>query len=72
MKPVELVRRCLVNSSQEGERVLEPFCGSGTTLIAAQLTGRRASCMELDPRYCDVVVARFERATGIRARRLRA
>ena len=67
MKPVELIRRCLLNSSRETERVLDPFCGSGSTLIACELTGRRGYGTEIDPRYCDVVVRRFEDVTGKRA-----
>jgi DNA modification methylase len=69
MKPVELVGRLLENSSAPGERVLDPFCGSGSTLVAAQLLRRRAFCMELDPRYCDVIVERYERASGNEATR---
>ena len=64
MKPVELVRRCLANSSVTDDRVLDPFAGSGSTLIACELLARRGYALELDPRYCDVILARFEELTG--------
>lgn len=70
MKPVELVRRCLLNSSVEGDAVLDPFAGSGTTLIACEMLRRRGFALELDPSYCDVIVARWEEATGLEARLL--
>ncbi len=69
-KPVELVRRLLANSSVEGDRVLDPFLGSGSTLIAAEQLRRRCFGIELDPRYVDVATARWESFTGQRARRL--
>jgi len=69
MKPVELVRRLIANSSREGDVVLDPFAGSGSTLVAAALSGRRCIAVELDPVYCDVIVARIERTTGVRATR---
>jgi DNA modification methylase len=59
MKPVALVARAIRNSSRPGELVLDPFAGSGTTLIAAEQEGRVARCLELDPRYCDVIRARY-------------
>ena len=59
-KPVELARRAIEYSSLPGEAVLDPFAGSGSTLVAAEQTGRRAYLMEIDPLYADVVVARFE------------
>ena len=65
MKPVALVTRAIENHSRPGAVVLDPFGGSGTTLIAAQVTGRRACLVEVDPRYCDVICRRFEEATGI-------
>lgn len=68
-KPVELVRRCLQNSSATGDVVLDPFLGSGTTLIAAQQLDRRCYAIELDPRYVDVAVARWEAFTGEQAER---
>jgi DNA modification methylase len=68
-KPVELATRALQYSSQPGENVLDLFGGSGSTLIAAEQTGRRAYLMELDPLYCDVIVARWERFTGKKAER---
>ncbi|HEY7310274.1 MAG TPA: DNA modification methylase [Gemmataceae bacterium] len=68
-KPVELAARALEYSSQRGERVLDLFGGSGSTLIAAEQTGRKAFLMELDPLYCDVIVQRFERFTGQKAKR---
>lgn len=67
MKPLELVERALENSSRRGDLVLDPFVGSGTTVIACERTGRRARAVELDPRYCDVVVARWETFTGRQA-----
>jgi len=70
MKPVALVARAILNSSQTGEIVLDPFGGSGTTLIAAEQTGRRAYLMELDPKYADVIVRRWEEFTGRRAEKL--
>jgi DNA modification methylase len=63
-KPVELAARALENSSQRGENVLDLFGGSGSTLVAAEQTGRRAFLMELDPLYADVIVQRHERFTG--------
>jgi len=68
-KPVELAARAMHYSSRRGENVLDLFGGSGSTLIAAEQTGRRAYLMELDPLYCDVIVARWQQFTGQRAER---
>ena len=68
-KPVDLVVRCLANSSRPGDVVLDPFAGSGSTLVACELLSRRGLGMELDPRYCDVAVARLEAITGKKAHR---
>ena len=67
MKPVELVERAINNSSRRGDVVLDPFAGSGTTLIAAEKTGRIARLIELDPKYVDVIVKRWEEFTGGKA-----
>ena len=64
MKPVELVARAIANSSVSGQIVLDPFLGSGSTLIAAEQTGRRGYGMELDPRYAQVAIERWEAFTG--------
>jgi DNA modification methylase len=69
MKPVELVERALRNSSRPGDAVLDPFGGSGTTLIAAEKSGRVARLIELDPKYVDVIVRRWEDFTGEQAMR---
>jgi DNA modification methylase len=69
MKPVELVERALRNSSQPGDIVLDPFGGSGSTLIAAEKSGRCARMMELDPSYCDVMIRRWQDWTGQHATR---
>ena len=66
-KPLALVERALSNSSREGGHVLDLFLGSGTTLIAAERTGRICFGVELDTMYCDVIVARWEAFTGNRA-----
>ncbi len=64
MKPVELVERAILNSSKSRGTVLDPFGGSGTTLIACERTGRQARLIELDPKYCDVIVRRFREFSG--------
>jgi DNA modification methylase len=64
MKPVELVERAIRNSSRPGNLVLDPFGGSGTTLIAAEKSGRQARLIELDPKYVDVIVRRWQDWTG--------
>lgn len=64
MKPVSLVERAIRNSSRKGDLVFDPFGGSGTTLIAAEKTGRHASLIELDPKYVDVIVRRWQEFTG--------
>jgi DNA modification methylase len=69
-KPVELATRALEYSSRPGEHVLDLFAGSGSTLIAAEQTGRRAYLLELDPLYCDVIITRYEQFTGRKAERL--
>lgn len=63
-KPVELVERAILNSSREWELVLEPFAGSGTTLIAAEKAGRLSLNIELDPKYVEVILKRCKRITG--------
>jgi DNA modification methylase len=68
-KPVELATRAMEYSSRPGENVLDLFGGSGSTLIAAEQSGRRAFLMELDPLYCDVIVTRWEQFTGKKAER---
>lgn len=70
MKPVELVAAMLVNATQQGHVVYEPFGGSGTTLIACEQLGRRCRAVELDPGYCDVIVRRWEELTGQEAEKL--
>jgi DNA modification methylase len=69
MKPVELVERAIRNSSRPGNVVLDPFGGSGTTLIAAEKSGRSARLIELDPRYVDVIVRRWQDWSGQQASR---
>ena len=64
MKPVALVERAIRNSSKSRDIVLDPFGGSGTTMIAAERLGRRARLIELDPKYVDVIVQRWQTATG--------
>ena len=64
MKPLGLVERAITNSSRDGDLILDPFLGSGTTLIAAERTGRVCAGIELDPTYVDVAVARWERFSG--------
>ena len=71
-KPVELAVRAMQYSSRQGEHVLDLFGGSGSTLIAAEQTGRKARLVELDPLYCDVIVQRWERFTGGKAERVAA
>lgn len=67
MKPVALVTRCLENSTERTAIVVDCFGGSGTTLLAAEAIGRNARLLELSPAYCDVIVARWENATGQKA-----
>jgi len=69
MKPVELIEYCMSNSVVPGGLVLDLFGGSGSTLIACEKTGRNARLVELDPKYCDVIVARWEKYTGQKATR---
>jgi DNA modification methylase len=64
MKPVALVERAIRNSSKHRDIVLDPFGGSGTTMIAAERTGRQAVLLEIDPAYVDVIVRRWEETNG--------
>lgn len=66
-KPVALIARALSNSSKSGDLVVDFFGGSGSTLIACEQTGRSARVMELDPKYCDVIIQRWENLTGKKA-----
>jgi DNA modification methylase len=66
---VELAVRAIQYSTRAGESVLDLFAGSGSTLIAAEMTRRRAFLVEIDPLYCDVIVARYEQFTGKKALR---
>ncbi|MCC6363134.1 MAG: site-specific DNA-methyltransferase [Bryobacterales bacterium] len=64
MKPVELVERAIRNSSKGRDTVLDPFGGSGSTLIACEKCGRHARLIELEPKYCDVIIRRFQEFSG--------
>jgi DNA modification methylase len=70
MKPLALMERAIANSSVPGDLVLDLFAGSGSTLIASERTGRRCAALELDPRYADVILARWERFSGDVAERI--
>ena len=67
MKPVDLLVYLIKNSSKENDLILDLFGGSGSTLIAATQTQRRCYTMELDPKYCDVIIKRWENLTGKKA-----
>jgi DNA modification methylase len=71
-KPLPLMERAIENSSQPGDIVLDPFLGSGSTLIAAERTGRICYGLELDPHYCSMVLARWEAFSGQKAEKVRA
>jgi DNA modification methylase len=68
-KPVECMKRPIENNSSPGQAVYEPFSGSGTTIIAAEMTGRTCHAIELNPAYIDVAVKRWEDFTGQKATR---
>jgi DNA modification methylase len=67
MKPVALFEYLMLNNTKGGDIVLDSFGGSGTTLIAAEQNGRKARLMELDPKYCDVIIRRWQEFTGYNA-----
>ena len=67
MKPVKLFARLIINSTKKGQKVLDIFGGSGTTIMACEQLGRKGYAMELDPRYCDAIVKRWEELTGKKA-----
>lgn len=69
-KPVGLIADAIKDASKRGNIVLDPFGGSGATLLAAERTGRRARLIEIDPHYCDVILYRYERMTGKKAKKL--
>ena len=66
-KPLELMRRPILNNSVRGDVVYDPFLGSGTTLIAAEATERNCCGLDIDPRYVDVIVRRWQQFTGKQA-----
>lgn len=67
MKPIKLFDYQMQCNTKPGEKVLDLFAGSGTTIMAAEQNGRLAYCMELDPKYADVIVKRWEDFTGKKA-----
>jgi hypothetical protein len=68
VKPVALLTDAILDVSKRGDLVLDPFAGSGSTIVAAHQVDRVCAAIELDPLYCDVAIRRFERLTGIKAR----
>jgi DNA modification methylase len=67
MKPVQLIERAIRNSSKGRDIILDPFAGSGSTLIACEKTGRYARVIELEPKYCDTVILRWQDYMGNQA-----
>ena len=70
IKPVPLIANALLNSTKDNDVVLDLFGGSGSTMIACEQLGRKCRMMELDPHYCDVIIARWEKLTGQKAVKL--
>lgn len=70
MKPVGLLRRLILNSSKISDFIYDPFAGSGSIALACEQTKRKALMIEIDQEYCQTIIDRFERATGIRAKKL--
>jgi DNA modification methylase len=70
MKPVELVANCIKDGTKKDDVVLDIFGGSGTTMIAAEQLGRKCYMMELDPHYCDIIIARWEKLTNGKAQKI--
>jgi len=70
MKPVGLLRRLILNSTKVGDAVYDPFGGSGSTLIACEQTKRRCLTIEVDPKYCQTIIDRFNKLTGKEVKRL--
>ncbi len=70
MKPVGLLRRLILNSSKVDDVIFDGFAGSGSTLMAAEQTGRTCLAVELDPEYCEVIATRWERLTGAKREKL--
>jgi len=70
MKPVKLIKEFIRNSTRKGGIILDTFGGSGSTMIAAEETYRKARVLELEPRYCDVIIRRWEEFTGEKAKKL--
>ena len=70
MKPIELIGKFIANSSKPGDIVVDTFGGSGSTMIAAEQLGRRCCMTEMDARYCDVIIKRWEYLTGGHAKKL--
>jgi len=70
MKPIELIVNACLNSTQSGDKVLDLFGGSGSTLIACEQTNRKCYMMEIDPYYCQVIIDRWEKFTGKKAKKL--
>jgi DNA modification methylase len=66
-KPVECMKRPIENNSKPGDTVYDPFCGSGTTIIAAEMTGRKCFALEISPAYVDVAIQRWQTFTGLQA-----
>jgi 16S rRNA G966 N2-methylase RsmD len=64
VKPVAMLADAIRDVTRRGAIVLDPFAGSGSTLIAAEKTGRQARCIEYEPKYCDVIVRRWQAYTG--------
>ena len=64
MKPIELIKKQIKNSSKKGDSVLDLFGGSGTTLLACEELNRKCFMMEYDPKYADVIIERWEQASG--------
>ena len=70
MKPIKLMGKLIKNSTKEGMNILDPFGGSGSTLIAAEQLNRNCFMMEIDPKYCSVIIERWENFTGLKAKKI--
>ncbi len=72
MKPISLMRRLILNSTNIGDVIYDPFGGSGSTLIAAEQTKRKCMTMELDPEYCQIIIDRYEKLSDQKAKKLKS